>query len=175
MQIVDTRNTLRVSQSGGLIASGNRRFVELVSELAAGQQSQSNTLAPVGFKVYYLRYAWAQDVSAQYGGTVTVIPGVASILRSLLTAQRGGAAPALTQYRGAAEPGLRGQGMARQGTLGAYGANPMQARPKRCSRHGVAALAVTGLPAWMPTCWRPWAPLQRPIRRGLKPIPASMP
>lgn len=127
MQIVDTRNTLRVSQSGGLIASGNRRFVELVSELAAGQQSQSNTLAPVGFKVYYLRYAWAQDVSAQYGGTVTVIPGVASILRSLLTAQRGGAAPALTQYRGAAEPGLRGQGMARQGTLGAYGANPMQA------------------------------------------------
>jgi type III secretion protein C len=127
MQIVDTRNTLRVSQSGGLIASGNRRFVELVSELAAGQQSQSTTLAPVGFKVYYLRYAWAQDVSAQYGGTVTVIPGVASILRSLLTAQRGGAAPALTQYRGAAEPGLRGQGMARQGTLGAYGANPMLA------------------------------------------------
>lgn len=127
MQLVDPRNTLRVSQSGGLIASGNRRFVELVNELAAGQQSQSNTLAPVGFKVYYLRYAWAQDVSAQYGGTVTVIPGVASILRSLLTAQRGGAAPALTQYRGAAEPGLRGQGMARQGTLGAYGANPMQA------------------------------------------------
>ena len=127
MQILDPRNTLRVSQSGGLIASGNRRFVELVGELASGQQSQSTTLAPVGFKVYYLKYAWAQDVSAQYGGTVTVIPGVASILRSLLTAQRGNASPALTQYRGASEPGLRGQGLARQGTLGAAGANPMLA------------------------------------------------
>ena len=127
MNIMDSRNTLRVSQSGGLIASGNRRFVDLVGELASGQQSQSTTLAPVGFKVYYLKYAWAQDVSAQYGGTVTVIPGVASILRSLLTAQRGNPSPALTQYRGASEPGLRGQGLARQGTLGAAGANPMQA------------------------------------------------
>ncbi len=127
MQVMDSRNTLRVSQSGGLIASGNRRFVELVGELASGQQSQSTTLAPVGFKVYYLKYAWAQDVSAQYGGTVTVIPGVASILRSLLTAQRGNPSPALTQYRGASEPGLRGQGLARQGTLGASGANPMLA------------------------------------------------
>lgn len=121
MQVMDSRNTLRVSQSGGLIASGNRRFVELVGELASGQQSQSTTLAPVGFKVYYLKYAWAQDVSAQYGGTVTVIPGVASILRSLLTAQRGNPSPALTQYRGASEPGLRGQGLARQGTLGGLG------------------------------------------------------
>lgn len=127
MQLLDPRNTLRVSQSGGLIASGNRRFVELVGELATGQQSQSTTLAPVGFKVYYLKYAWAHDVSAQYGGTVTVVPGVASILRSLLTGQRGSASPALTQYRGASEPGLRGQGLARQGTLGAAGANPMQA------------------------------------------------
>ena len=127
MNIMDSRNTLRVSQSGGLIASGNRRFVDLVGELASGQQSQSTTLAPVGFKVYYLKYAWAQDVSAQYGGTVTVVPGVASILRSLLTAQRGNPSPALTQYKGASEPGLRGQGLARQGTLGAAGANPMQA------------------------------------------------
>jgi len=127
INIMDSRNTLRVSQSGGLIASGNRRFVDLVGELASGQQSQSTTLAPVGFKVYYLKYAWAQDVSAQYGGTVTVIPGVASILRSLLTAQRGNPSPALTQYKGASEPGLRGQGLARQGTLGAAGANPMQA------------------------------------------------
>ena len=126
MQLTDARNTLRISQSGGLIATGNRRFVEMVSELASGQQTQSTAMAPLGFKVYYLRYAWAQDVSAQYGGTVTVIPGVANILRALLTTQRKESLP-LTQYRGATEPGLRGQGLARQGTLGAQGANPMLA------------------------------------------------
>lgn len=132
MQLTDPRNVLRVSQNGGLIASGNRRFVEMVGELASGQQSQSTALAPLGFKVYYLRYAWAHDVTAQFGGGTTVIPGVATILRSLLTSQRGGggAAP-LTQFRSGGEQSLRDQGLrqrglqGQQGTLGARGANPM--------------------------------------------------
>ena len=51
MKLTDTRNTLRVSQNGALIASGNRRFVQMVGELATGQQSQSTALAPLGFKV----------------------------------------------------------------------------------------------------------------------------
>ena len=125
MKLTDTRNTLRVSQNGALIASGNRRFVQMVGELATGQQSQSTALAPLGFKVYYLRYAWAHDVSAQFGGGTTVIPGVASILRSLLTSQRGSATPALAQFRRGSEQSLRDQGLRRQGTLGARGANPM--------------------------------------------------
>ena len=130
MQLTDPRNVLRVSQAGGLIASGNRRFVEMVGELASGQQSQSTALAPLGFKVYYLRYAWAHDVTAQFGGGTTVIPGVASILRALLTAQRGGAGAPLTQYRSGSEHSLRDQGLrqrqrAESGTLGARGANPM--------------------------------------------------
>lgn len=132
MQLTDPRNVLRVSQNGGLIASGNRRFVEMVGELVSGQQSQSTALAPLGFKVYYLRYAWAHDVTAQFGGGTTVIPGVATILRSLLTSQRGGggAAP-LTQFRSGGEQSLRDQGLrqrglqGQQGTLGARGANPM--------------------------------------------------
>lgn len=131
MQLTDPRNVLRVSQNGGLIASGNRRFVEMVGELASGQQSQSTALAPLGFKVYYLRYAWAHDVTAQFGGGTTVIPGVASILRSLLTSQRGGGAAPLTQFRSGGEQSLRDQGLrqrglqGQQGTLGARGANPM--------------------------------------------------
>ncbi len=128
MQLTDPRNVLRVSQAGGLIASGNRRFVEMVGELASGQQSQSTALAPLGFKVYYLRYAWAHDVTAQFGGGTTVIPGVATILRSLLTSQRGGAGAPLTQYRSGSEQSLRDQGLrqrSQQGTLGARGANPM--------------------------------------------------
>ena len=51
MQILDPRTTLRVSQSGGLIASGNRRCVELGGGLASGQQSASPTLARVGCEV----------------------------------------------------------------------------------------------------------------------------
>jgi type III secretion protein C len=126
MQLVDTRNTLRTSQGGGLIASGNRRFVEMVGELASGQQNQATASGPLGFKVYYLRYGWAHDVAAQYGGKTTVVPGVASILRALLTSQRSSQAPALTQYMGTGEQSLRGQGVGRQnGTLGARGANPM--------------------------------------------------
>lgn len=128
MQLMDTRNTLRVSQSGGLIASGNRRFVDMVGELATGQQGQATASGPLGFKVYYLRYAWAHDVSAQYGGKTTIVPGVASILRALLTSQRASQAPALTQYSSTGEQSLRGQGLSRQGgTLGARGANPMLA------------------------------------------------
>ena len=134
MQLTDPRNVLRVSQNGGLIASGNRRFVEMVGELASGQQSQSTALAPLGFKVYYLRYAWAHDVTAQFGGGTTVIPGVATILRSLLTSQRGGGAAPLTQFRSGGEQSLRDQGLrqrglqGQQGTLGARGANPLNPR-----------------------------------------------
>ncbi|MDO5288703.1 MAG: type III secretion system outer membrane ring subunit SctC [Pseudomonadota bacterium] len=128
MQLTDPRNVLRVSQSGGLIASGNRRFVEMVGELATGQQSQSTALAPLGFKVYYLRYAWAHDVTAQFGGGTTVIPGVATILRSLLTTQTSSTSTSLAQYRSGNEQSLRDQGLrqrGQQGTLGARGANPM--------------------------------------------------
>ena len=126
MQLTDARNTLRVSQNGALIASGNKRFVEMVGELASGQQSQATALAPLGFKVYYLRYAWAHDVTAQFGGGTTTIPGVASILRALLTTTQRGSTPApLTQFRSGSEQSLRGQGLRRQGTLGAQGANPM--------------------------------------------------
>mgnify|MGYP000957765409 CR=1 FL=1 len=125
MRLTDARNTLRVSQNGALIASGNKRFVEMVGELASGQQSQSTAMAPLGFKVYYLRYAWAHDVTAQFGGGTTVIPGVASILRALLTSQRNSTPAPLTQFRSGSEQSLRDQGLRRQGTLGARGANPM--------------------------------------------------
>ena len=128
MRLTDARNTLRVSQNGALIASGNKRFVDMVGELATGQQTQATAMAPLGFKVYYLRYAWAHDVQANFGGGTTVIPGVATILRSLLTTQRGGGTAPLAQYRNNGEQSLREHGLRRQGqqgTLGARGANPM--------------------------------------------------
>ena len=126
MWLTDARNTLRDNQNGSLIASGSKRFIDLVGELVASQQNQIGVAGPLGFKVYYLHYAWAQDVAVENNGKTTVVPGVASILRALLTtSQRGGQAPVLTQSQGTGEQSLRGQGLARQqSTLGAQGANP---------------------------------------------------
>jgi len=130
MQLMDTRNTLRANRNGALVATGCKRFIEMVGELASGQHGQAGASAPLGFKVYYLRYAWAQDVATESNGKTTVVPGVASILRALLTSsQRSGQSPVLTQSRGTGEQSLRSQGLARQqqnSTLGARGANPAQ-------------------------------------------------
>jgi len=130
MQLTDDFNTLNMNQSGGVIASGNSHFVKMIGDLVASQQNQATFSGPMGFKVYYLRYAWAHDVVAQSGSKTTVVPGVASILRALLTTQRSnGPSPALTQYMGTGEQSLRSQGQSRrdQGTLGALGANPLLA------------------------------------------------
>ncbi|MFO1224414.1 MAG: type III secretion system outer membrane ring subunit SctC [Burkholderiaceae bacterium] len=88
LQLTDPRNTLRRSADGNMIASGARRFVEQIDELLrAGQAQDAAPSAPAGaadFRVFYLRYAWAQDVTMTVGGRQVVVPGVASILRSLV-------------------------------------------------------------------------------------------
>jgi len=127
MQLTNEFNSLHTSQNGGIIASGSRRFVEMVGELAASQQEKAMLLGPMGFKVYYLRYAWAHDVIAQSGNKTTVVPGIASILRTLLTSQSAnGQTPVLTQYMGTGEQSLRSHGLSRRepSTLGAPGASP---------------------------------------------------
>jgi type III secretion protein C len=125
MKLVDAHNTLRVNPNGDLIVVGNKRFIDRVRELAVGPQAQPGMAGPLGFKVYYLRYAWAQDVATENNGRTTVVPGVATILRALLTSsQNKNQAPALTQSRGTGEQSLRDRGLARQnGTLGVRGAN----------------------------------------------------
>jgi type III secretion protein C len=149
LRLTDQRNSLRSTRDGALIAVGTRRFVEQVEELARGQQASAAAAMPLGFKTFYLRYAWAQDVSAVYGGRQVTIPGVASILRSLMTTGQRNPAylAAQDQLLRPSQPRLRGQGLARvgnQGTLGlsdtdqraavdpvaaAYGANPQGALP----------------------------------------------
>jgi type III secretion protein C len=128
MQLTDARNTLRSNRNGALVATGCKRFVEMVAELASGQHGQTGVAGPLGFKVYYLHYAWAQDVATENNGKTTVVPGVASLLRALVTSsQRIVQTTALTQSRGGGEQSLRNQGLARQqSTLGARGANPAQ-------------------------------------------------
>lgn len=94
LQLPDTRNTLKFGDDGALLAVGAKRFVQQVDELVrqvrpATASAAVNNWAPVqqqplpDYRIFYLRYAWAQDVPMSFGGQQTTLPGVASILRSL--------------------------------------------------------------------------------------------
>ena len=116
--LTDARNSLRRSTDGNLLAVGTRRFIEQVDEmLRASQVQQATPSVPPGaadFRVFYLRYAWAHDVTTTVGGRQVVLPGVASILRSLVGV-RGGAALGREVALKPTLPSLKGQGLAGQG------------------------------------------------------------
>jgi type III secretion protein C len=126
-RLTDARNTLRITRDGSLMATGTRRFIEQVEEMYRAAQVASAVQPPMGFKVFYLRYAWAQDVSVTFGGRQVVVPGVASILRSLVTNQsRQALAIGGEQQLRPTLPKLRGQGLSRNpgdagGKLGTLG------------------------------------------------------
>lgn len=125
MQMLDAHNTLRRAPDGALQARGHGAFVEMVAELArahdpnqppAAAVTAAGTVAAPGredFRVYYLRYAWAQDVSMSIAGRQISVPGVANILRALVGAPASGV-PAASRERPSNVQGLRGQGLAAQ-------------------------------------------------------------
>ncbi len=114
----DARNTLRRGGEGQLLAVGTRRFVEQVDELVRAAQVAPAAAAPnagaMDFRVFYLRYAWAQDQTMTFSGRQVVLPGVASILRSLVGG-RPGAPLGQEVLLKPTQPSLRGQGLAGQG------------------------------------------------------------
>lgn len=94
LQLPDARNTLKFGTDGALLAVGAKRFVQQVDELVRQVRPLTptaavNSWAPAqqqplpDYRIFYLRYAWAQDVPMSFGGQQTTLPGVASILRSL--------------------------------------------------------------------------------------------
>ncbi len=114
----DQRNTLRRSSDGNMLAVGTKRFVDQIEDLVRADQAAPAAAPAAGggadFRVFYLRYAWAQDVTMSFGGRQVVLPGVASVLRSLVGARPGSPLGQETQLRPTV-PGLRGQGLASQG------------------------------------------------------------
>jgi len=118
LDLTDTRNTLRRSGDGNMIAVGARRFVEQVDELVraaqAQQAPQDQPGAAADFRVFYLRYAWAHDVTMTIGGRQIVVPGVASTLRSLVDTRYYRPLGRETLLKPTL-PSLRGQGLAGQG------------------------------------------------------------
>jgi type III secretion protein C len=79
------------------------------SVLAAIQNIESNQLGDMEIKVFRLRHAWADDTSIESASGATKVPGLASILRAIVTGQAPPTAQVL--HRGAAG-GLLGTGLA---------------------------------------------------------------
>jgi type III secretion protein C len=106
---------LRSTKDGALVARGTRRFIEQVEELTRASQVSQAVQPPMGFKVFYLRYAWAQDVTVNFSGRQVVVPGVATTIRSLVTSSPRSQASvaAQDQQLRPTQPRLKGQGMAR--------------------------------------------------------------
>jgi type III secretion protein C len=128
LRMTDGRNTIRTTREGALIVAGVRRFIEQVEELTRAQAATSAAQPPLNFRVFYLRYAWAGDTSMTVGGRQVVLPGVASMVRALMTSN-----PRSQVYVQPNEqtmrptvPKLKGQGLGGVGggTLGAADANP---------------------------------------------------
>lgn len=116
LRMLDARHTLRSTAEGTLVAAGTPRFLAQVEELAQGQRAQAAAAAPQGFEVHFLRYAWAHDVAISFGGRDVVVPGVASIVRALMTGNARSRIEVSSNERAAPStvPKLRGQGLAAQ-------------------------------------------------------------
>ncbi|MBV7256957.1 type III secretion system outer membrane ring subunit SctC [Pacificimonas sp. WHA3] len=99
--LTDNLNRLRQTRGGLLVASGVPRFLDQVAEIASAvgvPKSATGSFVsrgvkpvPLAFRVFPLRYGWAQDVTMRVGDRETVVPGIASILRSMVTPSGGGA------------------------------------------------------------------------------------
>lgn len=137
MGLTDGQNTV---QSAGqmLVVSGTRRFMQQIGEISRGSGGGTGgeavaVEATYEYRVFTLRYAWAEDVTFTTGQSDVVIPGVASILRAMVSNDPGAGMPAARRIetrRPNVVPSVRGQGLAfdglnspqfgdQQGTLGA--------------------------------------------------------
>ena len=121
MGMADQYNNVSVSDVG-LVVTGAPRFMDQMEEMSAAMRksagSDTATPAPVVtqdiYRTFQLRYAWADDVSLVIGGETVVVPGVATIIRSLIEpgAFQSPPSSAGTRIPGSSTlEGLRGKGL----------------------------------------------------------------
>jgi type III secretion protein C len=116
--LIDGRNSLRAT-GDMLLASGSPRFLQQIDELARGGAQAEAASPTLQYRVFYLRYGWADDVNLTVGSRQVSIPGVASIIRAMVSSdpnERSGASARSETLIPAAVRGLRGQGLATLGT-----------------------------------------------------------
>lgn len=109
-------NRYQITGSGLVTVTGVPPYVDRIGQLAG---AVGNLQAPdrTVFQMFVLNYAWAADRSFTVAGRAVTLPGVASLLRELLYTGNGFAPPLELQLP-AAQPSLRGQGLASRGANG---------------------------------------------------------
>jgi len=115
MGMLDSRNTLSVIDAG-LVVTGARRFVDQVEKLsdALGRKTKTKkSVSADSYEIFKLKYAWADDVSLKFGGESVKVPGVASLLRSLIEPGAMSAPSVTRTIDSASLNGLRGEGLNR--------------------------------------------------------------
>lgn len=115
MNLGDKANHLTMTDMG-LVVTGTDRFNSQIKDIANALQKRTKTdYSPEHvFRVFKLKYAWADDVVLNVGGQEMYVPGVATTMRQLL--EPGGNAGV---YQGGiqqiqkprTEEGLRGKGL----------------------------------------------------------------
>jgi type III secretion protein C len=97
-----------VPASGLLQVAGAKPFVDQIQEVVRSVQL-SAAASPEQIAIFPLKHAWAADVPFTSAGRQVVVPGVASLLRSLL----GGTGPvSVSPLARASMPKVRGKGLA---------------------------------------------------------------
>jgi type III secretion protein C len=106
------RNTFKALEREGIIVlNGARRFVEQAEEVVRSVLTQA-IRGPSRFGIYPLKHAWAWDVQLTYAGKQYTIPGVATLLQSLVGQSQ--AKLEREQRQRPSSPRLRGRGLAGQ-------------------------------------------------------------
>lgn len=86
LEITDERNRLDRVGSNGLRVIGTPRFVEQIKGISRNFRSKQPKYKPlVVEKLFYLKHAWAQDITTDIGGQSVAIRGIASTLVDLLS------------------------------------------------------------------------------------------
>lgn len=106
-RLTDRRNYVRVAADGNLVVSGTPRFIQQVSGMSQGGGSVASGggassgssyafappppgVQPFEFRVFYLKYARAEDTLTVAGGRELRVPGLATIIQNLVLDQRPG-------------------------------------------------------------------------------------
>lgn len=147
--VYDDRFVVKYSRASGFVAvSGPPKFLELVEQAVRyfDEGTASTSLGQV--RVYRLKHAWADDRTVSVASTDTLIPGIASLLRSMLTEPANAAPPASvraaprTAERMPGARGTSGGNPAAAGAapgLGLSGFSALAGRPLTLNNSGAAA------------------------------------
>ena len=145
--LTDKKNRIKKAKYGGVIVTGTRRFIEQIENLVFTTSNSIKTQEPtITTKVFYLKYAWAQDVTLSFSGRNVVIPGVATALKSVIED-----APVDTGYMGnqttlskLTNPGLRGKGLSSVGAEGRIGLDVADVKHSetKSTQKGLARITV---------------------------------